>query len=107
MNMMFTTLAKDIIKDKLNVSLMFVTPFSNRLHINNETFNDDFNQRMRIGVDMRSIGLTVTWNFGNTKRMFQQRQSKASSDFSEHQTGGQQMGTMGSGALGAGTGAGM
>lgn len=107
MNMMYTTLAKDIIKDKLNVSLMFVTPFSNRLHINNETFNDDFNQRMRIGVDMRSIGLTVTWNFGNTKRMFQQRQSKASSDFSEHQTGGQQMGTMGSGALSSGSGVGM
>lgn len=99
-NMLFTTLSKDLIKDKLNVSLMFVTPFSDRLHINNESFNNDYNQRMKIAVDMRSFGLTITYNFGNTKRQFQQRQSKASSDFNEHQSTGEQIGTMGNGTFG-------
>lgn len=98
MGMLFTTLTKDVIKDKLNVALMFVSPFSGRMKMNNETFNNDYYQRMNIGVDMRSVGLTITWNFGNTKRMFQQRQSKASSDFEEHQSAGSQIGTMGSGS---------
>lgn len=107
--MLFTTLSKDVIKDKLNVSLMFVSPFSDRLYINNESFNDDFYQKMKIGVDMRSVGLTVTWNFGNTKRKFQQRSSNASSDFNEHQNAGEQIGTMGSGSgvQPSGTGIGM
>ena len=109
MGMLFTTLSKDVIKDKLNVSLMFVSPFSDRLYINNESFNDDFYQKMKIGVDMRSVGLTVTWNFGNTKRKFQQRSSNASSDFNEHQNAGEQIGTMGSGSgvQPSGTGIGM
>lgn len=77
---------------------MFVSPFSGRMKMNNETFNNDYYQRMNIGVDMRSVGLTITWNFGNTKRMFQQQQPKASSDFEEHQSAGSQIGTMGSGS---------
>lgn len=93
MGMLFTTLSKDVIKDKLNVSVMFVSPFSSRLKINNESFDTDFYQKMHIGVDMRSIGLTVTWNFGNTKRMFRQHQSKASSDFNEQQNAGEQLGS--------------
>lgn len=105
MSMMFTTLTKDLIKDKLNLSLMFVTPFSNRMHINNETYSSDFTQRMNIAVDMRQVGLTLTWNFGNTKRMFQQHQSKASSDFDEQQSAGQQLGTgMGGGTQQGGIG---
>ena len=63
----------------------------------NESFNKDFYQKMNSGVDIRSFGLTVTWNFGNTKRMFRQHQSKASSDFDEHQSAGEQLGSMGSG----------
>lgn len=97
MGMLFTTLTKDVIKDKLNVSLMFMSPLSGRMKMNNESFNNDFYQKMNIGVDIRSFGLTVTWNFGNTKRMFRQHQSKASSDFDEHQSAGEQLGSMGSG----------
>lgn len=93
-NMLFTTLTKDIVKDKLTVSVVFVTPFSNRMKINNEVFSDNFYQKTNIGVDMRSIGLNVVWNFGNTKRMFKQNQSKASSDFNEQKSAGQQLRTM-------------
>lgn len=98
MSMLFTTLSKDVIKDKLNISVMFVSPLSSRLKMNSESFNNDYYQRQNIGVDMRSIGLTVTWNFGNTKRQFQKAGANKSSEFNERQQPGQQLGTLGGGS---------
>lgn len=98
MGVMFTTLTKDLIKDKLNLSLMYSVPFRGKMHIKNESFGTDFYQKNDITIHMQAVGFTLTWTFGNTKKAFQSHQSKASSDFDERKSTGEQMGGMGSGS---------
>ncbi|MCR5077581.1 MAG: TonB-dependent receptor family protein [Prevotella sp.] len=100
-NMASTTLSKSLFKDKMNISLQYMVPFTGKLKIKQYSRGKDFENVMNITVPMQNIMLTVTWNFGNTKKQFQQHESKISNDFQEHQQNGQQLNGMG---MGAGTG---
>ena len=54
---------------------------------------------MNIRIPAQQVALTVTWNFGNTKKQFQTHKSNISNDFQEKKND-QQMNGMGMGAGG-------
>ena len=87
MSFFYTTLSKPLVKDKLDLSLMFLTPLSNKLEIENQTVGKDYTQHMMEKVPLRQISLTLTWKFGNTKKQFKQYKSNISNDFKEEQQG--------------------
>lgn len=93
----YTTLSKGLLKDKLDLSLMFLTPLSDKLNIKSRTANTDYVQNMTVKVPLRQISLTLTWKFGNTKKQFQQAKSNISNDFKEEQKGFQTGGMNGAG----------
>ena len=87
MSFFYTTLSKSLLKDKLDLSLMFLTPLSDKLKVETQTANTNYTQDMTVKVPLRQISLTLTWKFGNTKKQFQQRKSNISNDFKEEQQG--------------------
>ena len=97
MSFLYTTLSKAIVKDKLDLSLMFLTPLTDKLEVKSKTAGTDYTQNMMVKVPLRQISLTLTWKFGNSKKQFQQRKSNISNDFKEQQQGIQVGGTNGSG----------
>lgn len=93
MSFAYTTLSKVLLKDKLDLSLMFLTPLSDKLDIKSRTANSDYVQNMTVKVPLRQISLTLTWKFGNTKKQFKQVKSNIENDFKEEQKGIQTGGT--------------
>lgn len=79
----YSTLSKSIVKDKLDLSLMFLTPTDDKLNIKQKTVGSDYVQNMTVKVPLRQISLTLTWKFGNTKKQFQQAKSNIKNDFQE------------------------
>lgn len=87
MSFFYTTLSKEVVKDKFDLSLMFLTPLSDKLDIKSKTVGADYTQNMTVKVPLRQIALTLTWKFGNSKKQFQQKKSNISNDFKEEQQG--------------------
>ncbi len=92
MSIVYTTLWKELLKDKLDVSLQFFTPLSGKLDIKTKTVNSDYVQNMSIKVPIRMVSLTLNWKFGNTKKQFKTVKTNITNDFKEGsggiQTGG-------------------
>ena len=99
-NMFTSTLSKSFIKDKLNLSLMYFVPLTGKIHIKQYSHGANFENHMNITIPAQQVALTITWNFGNTKKQFQTHESKISNDFQEKKND-QQMNGIG---MGAGTG---
>ncbi|WP_051617587.1 TonB-dependent receptor domain-containing protein [Prevotella sp. HUN102] len=95
-NMFTTTFAKSFFKERLDVSVMYFTPLTGKMKLNQVSEGADFTQRTRTIIPVQQIGLTVTWNFGNTKKQFQKHESKISNDFQEKKNDNQ-IGGMGVG----------
>ena len=87
MSFFYTTLSKPLVKDKLDLSLMFLTPLSNKLEIESLTVGRDYTQHMMVQVPQRQISMTLTWKFGNTKKQFKQYKSNINNDFKEEEKG--------------------
>lgn len=98
-NMINIALAKDFFKEKLNVSVNYFTPFSGKMEYTQHNEGADFTQKMNMVIHVQQIGLTLTWNFGNTKKQFQTNKSNISNDFQEKKNDNQ--------VGGVGTGIGM
>ena len=98
-NMFTSTLSKSFIKDKLNLSLMYFVPLTGKMHIKQYSRGADFENQMNITVPAQHVALTITWNFGNTKKQFQTHKSNISNDFQEKKND-QQMNGVGMGAGG-------
>lgn len=98
-NMINIALAKDFFKEKLNVSVNYFTPFSGKMEYTQYNEGADFTQKMNTVIHIQQIGLTLTWNFGNTKKQFQTNKSNISNDFQEKKNDNQ--------VGGVGTGIGM
>lgn len=94
MSFFYTALSRSIAKDKLDLSLMFLTPLSDKLNIKSRTTGADYTQEMNIKVPLRQMTLTLTWKFGNTKKQFQPKRSNITNDFKEEKQG-LQVGTTG------------
>ena len=90
-NMLTANLSKSFFNDKLTVSVMAMTGLGNggSLAIESYTNSKDFTNHMNIKVPMQSISLSLTYNFGNTKKQYQQRRSRVESDYIEHQSDGE------------------
>lgn len=97
-----TALTKKLLDDKLNISLRYNVPFTGKFKIRQYSHSAAYEQRMNITVPVQDIGLTITWNFGNTKKNFQTHQNRINNNFGEHQSTGEQLGT--GGATGTGLG---
>ena len=104
-NMLTANISKSFFNDKLTVSIMGTTGLSNggSLAIESYTAGKDFTNHMNIKVPMQSISLSLTYNFGNTKKQFQQRRSRVESDYIEHQSDSESINNMGSGSTGSGS----
>lgn len=96
MSFFYTTLSKTLVKDKLDLSLMFMTPLSDKLEIKSRTSGTDYVQNSIVKVPLRQVSLTLTWKFGNSKKQFQQRKSNINNDFKEGEQG-IQVGNVGGG----------
>lgn len=88
----YTTLSKELLKDKLDVSLQFLTPLSDKLDIKTKTVNSDYVQNMTVKVPIRMAMINLNWKFGNTKKQFKKVKTNITNDFKEGkggiQTGG-------------------
>ncbi|WP_273533461.1 TonB-dependent receptor domain-containing protein [Prevotella aurantiaca] len=90
-NMISFALAKDFFNEKLNVSMNYFTPFSGKMNYGQYSEGPDFTQRVDMIIPVQQIGLTLKWNFGNTKKQFQTNKTNISNDFQEkknNQVGG-------------------
>lgn len=96
MSFFYTTMSKTLVKDKLDLSLMFMTPLSDKLNIKSRASSSDYVQSSIVKVPLRQVSLTLTWKFGNTKKQFQQRKSNINNDFKEGEQG-IQVGNVGGG----------
>ena len=98
-NMFNTSLSKSLVKDKLDISLMYFVPLTGKIKISQYSRGAGFENHMNIRIPAQQVALTVTWNFGNTKKQFQTHKSNISNDFQEKKND-QQMNGMGMGAGG-------
>lgn len=87
-----TTLWKELVKDKLDLSLTYLTSLTGKLNIKSRTANSDYVQNMTIRVPISQVLLTLNWKFGNTKKQFKKVKTNINNDFKEGkgglQTGG-------------------
>lgn len=95
-NMLSLTMTKSFFDDKLNLGLTFFTPYNGKIYQNQYSEGPNFTQRMNVVIPVRQIALNITWNFGNTKKQYQQHQSKINNDFQEKKNDSQ----MGVGGVG-------
>ena len=101
-NMLISTLSKSLFNDKLSLSLLYLAPLTGKLKIDQYSKGHDFETTTRIRIPLQNLMFTVSWNFGNTKKTFQQRSSKITNDFQEREDSNSQVP-----GLGAGSGKGM
>ena len=69
----------------------YFTPFSGKMNYGQYSEGPDFTQRVDMIIPVQQIGLTLKWNFGNTKKQFQTNKTNISNDFQEkknNQVGG-------------------
>lgn len=103
MSIFTTSLTKKFCDDKLSVSLRYMVPFTGKLNFEQYSHSSAYTQSTKINVPVQDINLTVTWNFGNTKKRFQQHQSRVQSEYGEKASSSETIGNTGS----TGTGMGM
>lgn len=87
-NLITANLSKTFLNDKLTVGLMAMTGLGNggKLNIESYSHGKDFTNHMQIKVPMQNISLSLTYNFGNSKKQFRQHQSRVENDYIEHQS---------------------
>jgi hypothetical protein len=102
-NILGLNLSKDIIKDKLSVSVMAMTGLQKggKIHMDSESRGKDFVSTQQIHVPIQQVSLNVSFNFGNLKKQLMRHQSRVTSDYIEHQSAGEQINNIGSGQGGA------
>ncbi len=83
----YTTLWKELVKDKLDLSMTFLTPLSDKLDVKARTRNSDYVQNMTVKVPIRQITLSLNWKFGNTKKLFTTAKTNITNDFKEEKSG--------------------
>ncbi len=83
----YTTLWKELLKDKLDLSMTFLTPLSDKLDVKTRTMNSNYVQNMTVKVPIRQILLSLNWKFGNTKKQFKTVKTNITNDFKEGKSG--------------------
>lgn len=93
-NMITATLNRSFMKDKLNVALQALTGLSSggRLHLDTTNSSNDFVSTTNISVPLRSVTLSLTYNFGNSNVKVRTHESKVKSDIIEQRSSMEQIG---------------
>jgi hypothetical protein len=81
--MLFTTLTKSFCKEKFDVSLLYLSPFSGKLKQKTYSHGVDFDNEQTVSIPLQMVRVSFVWHFGNTKKQFTQHESKISNDFGE------------------------
>jgi len=97
MNIGVLSVTKNMFNDKLSISASAITGLSKggKLHMDQHTEGDGFTSKMNISVPLTRVQATVTWKFGNTKKQFQEHTTNIKSDYIEHQSSTESMGSAG------------
>ena len=91
-NFLSASVNKSFCKDKLNVSVVGVTPFFGKLNIKNYSKGKNFEIIQKVKIPINMVMLNVSWNFGNTKRQVKQIKSNISNDnYIEHRSESEQI----------------
>lgn len=94
MSIYTTSLTRSFLNDRLNVGLRYMVPFTGKLNIKQHTKSSTYSQAMNIKVPIQTISLTLTYNFGNTKKKFQQHESRVKSEYGEAENNAQKIGSV-------------
>ncbi len=97
MSIFTTALTKKFLDDKLSVSLRYMVPFTGKFKISQLQRSTAYEQNMKVTVPIQDLNLTVTWNFGNSKKQFQQHKSRVENEFGEQESTNSQISNAGQG----------
>lgn len=87
MSIFQTSFSKSLFKDKLDLSLLYVVPYTGKFKLRQYSAGSDYENHFNININIQTIRLTATWHFGNTKKQFQKHQSKINNDFNDKSNG--------------------
>ena len=99
-NLVTANISKSFLNDKLSVSLSGMMGLSNggNLKIESESGSSNFAYHQTVKVPLHGFTVTVSYNFGNSKRQTKQHTSKVQSDYIEQQSQGEMLNSMGTGS---------
>lgn len=97
--MFSTSLTRKFFDDKFTVGIRYFVPFTGKLKIKQYTDTPSYTQTMNIKIPVQTVSLTLTYNFGNTKKKFQQHQSRVKSEYGEEENNVQNIDAVSSGDM--------
>ncbi len=99
-NLLTASLSKTLLNDKLSLSVSGLTGLNKGGNLNIETHSRgiNFTAHNNILVPIYGVTFTVSYTFGNTQMVRQQRETRVQDDFIEQQSQGEMINSVGSGA---------
>jgi len=97
-NLVTASLSKNLLKDKLNLSISGVMGLNKGGNLNIETMNigKNFTSKNITKVPIYGVTLNITYTFGNSKATQKQHASRVQNDFIEQKTQGEVLNSIGS-----------
>lgn len=89
------SLTRSFFKDRLELSARYANPLRSHLIINQHSAGADFSNHTHVSIPLQVLALSVKWNFGNTKKQFDQHKSKINNDFNDTKQQNSPTGEMG------------
>lgn len=88
MNIGILSISKSLLKDRLSLSLTGITGLSKggKIHLDQYSEGKDFTSNTRISVPLTRVQFTAQWTFGNTAKQFQKRKAAVETDYIEHKS---------------------
>ena len=83
----FATLTKNFCKDRLTVALSYSGSLRGRFKTKTYTEGKDYITRTMMSANIQSVGVSLTWKFGNVGKQYRQVQSRINNDFMEKSQG--------------------
>ncbi|GJG30024.1 TonB-dependent receptor [Hallella multisaccharivorax DSM 17128] len=83
MHILTLSLTRTFLKDRLELSARYINPFGKRLTIKTLANGKDFSNLSCISFPLQMGMISVKWNFGNTKKQFNQYKSNIKNDFND------------------------
>ena len=99
-NLLTTSISKTFFNDKLTVGVSGLIGLNKGGNINIESYSrgNNFSSYNNVKVPISNVSLTVSYSFGNSKKMAQQHVSRVTNDFIEQQSQGEVINSIGSSA---------
>lgn len=95
MQFLNASLTRTFFRDRLEVGARYANPLRSHLIINQHSAGADFSNHTHVSIPLQVLALSVKWNFGNTKKQFDQHKSKINNDFNDTKQQNSPTGEMG------------